>query len=91
MEDLYKTLQTIRQHPTVRLGKHSIFHLEAFFFGYYYMMRHLEMPYYMEHYKGFDNLIGWIRKKYVAGKNRSWASVILFYSEDERDALDKFF
>jgi hypothetical protein len=33
----------------------------------------------------------WIRKKFNVTTSQSWANIILFYSEDERKALDKFF
>ncbi|MDF5734916.1 MULTISPECIES: hypothetical protein [unclassified Nostoc] len=90
MEDLYNILETLKKEP-YRLGKHSIFNLEAFFLGYDYAMHNTQSPSYKKFRQEFSELIRWICNKYSAGKNRAWSSVILFYSEDERDALDKFF
>lgn len=33
----------------------------------------------------------WVRKRLNVQTSQSWANVILFYSEDESKALDKFF
>lgn len=33
----------------------------------------------------------WIEQKYNVEASQSWANIILFYSVDERDALDNFF
>ncbi|OYD99969.1 hypothetical protein [Nostoc sp. 'Peltigera membranacea cyanobiont' 232] len=90
MEDLYDILQTIKNEP-YRLGRRSIFNLEAFFLGYNHAMRNTQSPTYKKYRQEFSELIQWIRNKYDAGKSCAWSSVILFYSEDEKDALDNFF
>jgi hypothetical protein len=33
----------------------------------------------------------WIRKKFNVQTSQSWANIILFYCEDETQALDRFF
>jgi len=33
----------------------------------------------------------WIRQRFKVQTSQSWANIILFYSEDERKALDNFF
>lgn len=37
-----------------------------------------------------DGFQDWIQKKFNIDSSQSWANIILFFSQDERDALDIF-
>jgi len=39
----------------------------------------------------FDNFQEWIQRRFDIQSCQSWAKIILFYSHDERGALEKFF
>jgi hypothetical protein len=75
--------------PRVYFCQDSITHLEAFIEGYYYAKREFYIPT-TEKHVDLKLFLEWIRTKYTVGKDRSWSRVILFYSEDERDALNNF-
>lgn len=38
-----------------------------------------------------DGFQEWVEKKYNVNTSQSWSHIILFYSQDEYDALDRFF
>ncbi len=76
--------------PRVYFCQDSITHLEAFFEGYWYAKREFNIPT-TEKDREFKKFREWMRTKYTVGQDRSWSRVILFYSEDERDALNNFF
>jgi hypothetical protein len=44
-----------------------------------------------EQEKKFTEFQGWIQQKFKISSSQSWDKVILFYSEDERTALLRFF
>ncbi|AFZ26462.1 hypothetical protein Cylst_4372 [Cylindrospermum stagnale PCC 7417] len=90
MSDLYDLLQKIKQRPSMYLGKHSIFSFLAFWSGYKVAQDQFGIhPTRQE--QEFEEFLQWIREKYEINTSQSWASIILFYSEDERSALDRFF
>ncbi|MEH1831878.1 MAG: hypothetical protein V7L29_07355 [Nostoc sp.] len=39
----------------------------------------------------FEGFQSWIKEKYGINSGQSWAKIILFYSVDEHEALQKFF
>jgi hypothetical protein len=39
----------------------------------------------------FAGFPDWIQKRFGIDSTQSWSKIIIFYSEDERAALDKFF
>lgn len=39
----------------------------------------------------FERFLSWLRARYKIETTQSWASLILFHSVDERDALDRLF
>ena len=41
--------------------------------------------------KEFEGFQAWIQEKYEIKSNQSWAKIILFYSMDETEALERFF
>jgi len=90
MDPVYDILQKVKNKPNVYLGSPSILCLQAFLSGYnvaqYQLGREsLNAP------DCFDGFQEWIQEKFKIESDQSWAKVILFYSADERDALERFF
>lgn len=90
MHDLYTLIKKIKKAPSMYLGRDSIICLQAFLSGYSVAKYELgEQPTKQE--KDFREFPEWIRKKFNVQTSQSWANIILFYSEDESQALDRFF
>ncbi|MEG4497501.1 hypothetical protein QUB05_08445 [Microcoleus sp. F10-C6] len=90
MHDLYTLIDKIKKAPSMYLGRHSIICLQAFLSGYSVAKYELgEQP--TQQDRDFMQFPEWIRKKFNVQTSQSWANVILFYSEDESKALDRFF
>ena len=90
MHDLYILIEKIKKAPSMYLGRRSIICLQAFLSGYSVAKYELgEQPTKQE--RDFMQFPEWIRQKFSVDTSQSWANVILFYSEDESKALDKFF
>jgi hypothetical protein len=90
MDDLNDLLQKIKRRPSMYLGRYSIFSLLAFWSGYKIAQNQFGISPTKEEQE-FEQFLQWIREKYEIKTSQSWASIILFYSEDERIALDRFF
>ncbi|MEG4801264.1 papain fold toxin domain-containing protein [Microcoleus sp. ARI1-B5] len=88
-EDWLNDFQSISR-PALYLGKRSIFSLQAFLDGYTFACRQLAIPV-TEQEQEFTEFQDWIEKQFNQHSTRSWARIILFYSEDESQALDTFF
>ena len=58
--------------------------------GYTFARRELQVPISTEE-ADFENFQEWIEGKFNLPDTQSWAKIILFYSADERDALERFF
>lgn len=89
MDNLSDILKKIKHKPSVYLGKPSISCLQAFLSGYNVAQYQLGLPIQQEN--PLDGFQDWIQKKFNIDSSQSWANIILFFSEDERDALDIFF
>lgn len=90
MISFYNLIQKIKQRPSLYLGKRSIAHLQVFLDGYTFARRELDVPL-TEEERDFEDFQEWVEKRFNQPSTQSWERIILFYSEDERDALDKFF
>jgi hypothetical protein len=90
MNDLYDLLHKIQKRPTVYLGRHSIFNLQAFLDGYYLARRELGVPL-TEQEQEFQVFLQWLRERFKVETGQLWASIILFHTTDERSAVDLFF
>ncbi|MBE9120121.1 hypothetical protein IQ269_04700 [Tychonema sp. LEGE 07199] len=88
--NFYQLLDKIKARPALYLGKRSIFSLQAFLDGYTCACRQLGIPV-TEQEQEFAEFQDWIEKQFNQQSTRSWARIILFYSEDESQALDTFF
>ncbi len=90
MSNLYELLQKIKKSPSLYLGRYSIVSFQSFLCGYGAARREAGSPKTSEN-KKFSEFQEWIQKRFGIESTQSWASIILFYYEDERIALDKFF
>ncbi len=90
MLDLYDLLGKIKQRASLYLGKRSVSHLHVFLDGYIFARRQLGIPT-TEQEEKFEEFQGWIENKFNQQDTQSWSRIILFYSEDEADALKYFF
>ena len=90
MLDLYGLLEKIKQRSSLYLGKRSLSHLHVFIDGYTFARRQLGIPVTEQETK-FEEFQEWIEKRFNQADTQSWSRIILFYSEDEADALKRFF
>lgn len=90
MESFYELLQQIKKRPTLYISRYSIFDFQSFYFGYNFARRQQGISE-AEQELEFEEFLKWVRKLYEINTNQSWASIILFHSVDERDALNRLF
>ena len=89
-EYFFDLLQRIKQRPGMYLGKCSITRLRAFLDGYETARAELGFPD-TEQQQQLDGFQEWIQERYQITSTHGWDSIILFFSVDEKDALDKLF
>jgi hypothetical protein len=89
MDNLSDILEKIKHKHSVYLGKPSISCLHAFLSGYNVAQYQLGLP--LQQENPLDGFQDWIQKKFNIDSSQSWANIILFFSQDEREALDIFF
>jgi len=89
-EYFFDLLQRIKQRPGMYLGKCSITRLRAFLDGYETARAELGFAD-TEQQQQLDGFQEWIQERYQITSTHGWDSIILFFSVDEKDALDKFF
>jgi hypothetical protein len=90
MLDLYDLLGKIKKRSSLYLGKQSLSHLHVFLDGYSFALRQIGIPV-TEEEKKFEEFQEWIETRFNQASTQSWSRIILFYSEDESDALKRFF
>ncbi|MEG4840353.1 hypothetical protein [Microcoleus sp. B9-D4] len=90
MLDLYDLLEKIKQRASLYLGKRSLSHLHVFLDGYTFARRQLGIPLTEQETK-FEEFQEWIENRFNQADTQSWSRIILFYSEDESEALKRFF
>lgn len=90
MGSLYELIQKIKKRPSMYLGRRSISNLRSCLASYILARRELGVPQ-TEQEREFVEFPNWIKKKFNTTSCQSWDSIILFYSEDEITALDRFF
>ena len=83
-------LPEIKKRPTLYLSRYSIFDFQSFYYGYELARNQLGVPK-SEQDQEFEEFLNWVRLRYQIQTTQSWASLILFHSVDERDALDRLF
>jgi hypothetical protein len=89
MSSIYDLFRTIQKRPALYIGRRSIFELQAFWFGYIHAMDELGHP--LSDISDFSEFHDWLQQRLDVKTNLSWASILLFRSSDEREALDLFF
>lgn len=85
---MLELIKKIEKRPSLYLGCHSINYLRVFLNGFLYAMPKDES---IEFYKDFEGFQAYTQKKYQVTTTQGWHQIILFYSANEADALDKFF
>jgi hypothetical protein len=90
VQDFYDLIQKIHHRPALYLGKKSLSHLQVFLDGYTFSRREMGIPLSAQE-QDFEQFQDWIEQRFSQRHTQSWARIILFYAEDEADALDRFF
>ncbi|RUT07016.1 hypothetical protein DSM106972_022770 [Dulcicalothrix desertica PCC 7102] len=90
MSNLYELISKIQKRPSMYLGKPAISNLRSCIAGYILARRELAVAQ-TEQEKGFTEFQSWVQEKFNISSSQSWDKIILFYSEDEREALERFF
>lgn len=90
MKDLYELLDMMRERPGMYLGGNSIYRLESFINGYLFARTEMGLESTMEELD-FGEFHDWIQEELKLKTTKSWSSMILFVSYDEKDALKRFF
>ncbi len=85
-DSLIELLGEIKKRPAMYLTRNYISSLKAFLDGWF--LRRPNEVLESELMYDFQN---WIEKKYNITTTQTWASILLFYSVDECDALELFF
>jgi hypothetical protein len=89
--DIYnEILKGIKKRPGMFLGTSSITKLDMVLRGYSLARREVGIPP-TEPEREFEGFQSWIEEKYGINSGQSWSKIILFYSVDEHEALEKFF
>ncbi|RCJ40036.1 hypothetical protein A6769_04685 [Nostoc punctiforme NIES-2108] len=89
--DIYnEILSNIKKRPGMFLGRSSITRLDMLLRGYSLARREVGVPP-TEPEREFEGFQSWVEEKYGINSGQSWAKIILFYSVDEHEALQKFF
>ncbi len=90
MSNLYELISKIQKRPSMYLGKPAISNLRSCIAGYILARRELGITQ-TEQEKHFTEFQSWVKEKFDVTSSQSWDKIILFYSEDERKALERFF
>lgn len=90
MSNLYELISKIQKRPSMYLGKPAISNLRSCLAGYILARRELGIAQ-TEQEKHFTEFHLWVKNKFDVTSSQSWDKIILFYSEDERKALEYFF
>jgi hypothetical protein len=90
MASFAELLPEIKKRPTLYLSRYSIFDFQSFYYGYDLAKNQLGIAK-TDADVEFEEFLSWVRTRYNIETTQSWASLILFHSIDERDALDRLF
>ncbi|KYC36235.1 hypothetical protein WA1_41650 [Scytonema hofmannii PCC 7110] len=88
--DFYELLGWIKKRPGMYLGTSSITRLDMYLRGYTLARREVGIAP-TEQEREFEGFQSWLQERYKIKSNQSWAKIILFYSMDEHEALERFF
>lgn len=90
VRELYEFLEGIKKRPGMYLGTSSITNLDMVLRGRNLALKEVGLAP-VEQEREFIGFQAWIEEKYGIKSGQSWAKIILFYSVDEYEALEKFF
>ncbi len=90
MNNFIEIFEQIKRRPTLFLSRKSIFDFQSFYYGYGLAKQQFNLQKTEEDLK-FDNFLLWLRQRYNIETTQSWASLVLFHSVDEADALERLF
>ena len=83
MDSLYQLINKITDFPEIYIGKPSLERLYAFIGGYLHQNEAVN-----DHcLDGFD---AYVANKYGITSAHNWASIILFFSNNENEAFERF-
>ncbi len=89
--DIYdEILKGIKKRPGMFLGTSSITKLDMLLRGYSLGRKEVGVPP-TEPEREFSDFQLWVQEKYGIKTGQSWSKIILFYSIDEHEALQRFF
>ncbi|MEH1809339.1 hypothetical protein [Nostoc sp.] len=89
--DIYNEIPSnIKKRPGMYLGRSSITRLDMLLRGYSLARKEVGVPP-TEPEREFEGFQSWVEEKYGINSGQSWSKIILFYSVDEHEALQKFF
>ena len=86
MNSIVELIQEIEKRPAMYLTRNYISCLKAYLDGWY--QRDIDN---VPDIKAMSDFQIFIEKKYKSETSHSWCDIILFYSQDETDALRNFF
>lgn len=86
MNSIRELVLKIKERPAMYLGCNSISCLKAFIDGWYF--RDMET---VSDVHIMGNFHDWIEERLIKAGTQGWHRIILFYSQDECDALKTFF
>jgi len=89
--EIFELLERIRKRPGMYLStNHSIGRLQSFLDGYYFAKIAFNIPP-SEQDVQWSLFKEWLYRKYSIRSSQSWAQIILFFSNDECEAMGQFF
>jgi len=88
--EIFELLDKIKERPSLYLSGDSINHLKAFLDGYYFCKHSFELSNSLQD-QNWLTFQQWIEERYSISTSQSWAQIILFFSNDECEALKNFF
>lgn len=86
MQTLDALLSAVEKRPPMYLGGRSLSCLKSFIDGWMYARGGAS-----EDLQVFDGFQRWVQQRFGINTSQSWAKIILFFSQDDSDALDSFF
>ncbi|MBE9019411.1 hypothetical protein C7Y66_10635 [Chroococcidiopsis sp. CCALA 051] len=90
MIDLYDLIRNIQKRPAMYLGQASVSNLRTFLAGYCFARRQLGIPQTSQEQR-FAEFPIWIQQKFNLTSNQTWDRIVMFFSQDDRAALEQFF
>lgn len=87
---LYDLIRNIQKRPAMYLGRASVSNLRTFLAGYCFARRQLGIPQTPQEQQ-FSEFPTWIQQKFNLTSNQTWDRIVIFFSQDDRTALEQFF